>query len=181
MATAAALVAACGGGGDASPASSAPAGAPSPAPAAASTCGLADFAASLLARVNQVRAAGADCRSGGSFGPAAALSWNALLTQAADAHSQDMVAHNFFSHTGSDGSTLGSRVSATGYAWTNLGENIAAGQPSVNVVVDGWMASDGHCSNIMNPAFQEIGVACVPGTTSTAYGTYWTMDLARPR
>jgi uncharacterized protein YkwD len=92
-----------------------------------------------------------------------------------------MVTANFFSHTGSNGSTLAQRVNATGYAWSSLGENIAAGQTSVNSVVDGWIASPGHCANIMNPAFVEMGLACVPGTSSNPYPTYWTMDLAQPR
>jgi hypothetical protein len=39
------------------------------------------------------------------------------LTQAALVHSDDMVANNFFSHTGSDGSSAGQRATAAGYAW----------------------------------------------------------------
>lgn len=140
-----------------------------------------DFEASLLARVNQVRAAGANCGTRGSFAPTGALTWNAQLTQAAAAHSQDMVTNNFFSHTGSNGSSMSARVDATGYAWSNLGENIAAGYGSVTAVMDGWMDSDGHCANVMNPAFTQIGVACIRGTSSNSYGNYWTMDLARPR
>ena len=103
------------------------------------------------------------------------------LTEAAAAHSNDMVFANFFSHTGSDGSTLTSRVDAAGYGWSRLGENIAVGQTTINQVVDGWMASDGHCANIMNAAFRDIGVACVSGRASNTYRSYWTMDLARPR
>jgi uncharacterized protein YkwD len=179
----AALAAGCGGGGDAAAPAQAPTlgPAPAPAPAADTTCALPDFAASALARINQLRAAGATCGANGSFAPAGALASNALLAQAAEAHTRDMVANNFFSHTGSDGSTLGGRVSATGYAWSGVGENIAAGYPTVNAVLDGWMASDGHCANLMNPSFSEIGLSCVPGTSSDTYGNYWTMDLAKPR
>jgi uncharacterized protein YkwD len=134
-----------------------------------------------MARVNQWRASGANCGSQGSFGPAPALTWNSLLAQAATGHSQDMVDHNFFSHTGFNGSTLGQRIDATGYAWSWIGENIAAGQTTVNQVVDGWIASPGHCANIMNPNFVHVGVACVRGTSANTYPTYWTMDLAKPR
>lgn len=187
-----ALLASCGGGG--SDASNAPAQAPSPVapgassptgpvpePATTGTCNLPNFAAAMLTRVNQYRAAGASCGSQGSFAPAPALTWNLMLTQAADSHSNDMVALNFFSHTGSSGSSAGQRISAAGYTWNTYGENIAAGQASINEVVDGWMASAGHCANIMNAAFVDIGVACVPGTASTTYRTYWTMDLGRAR
>jgi len=146
----------------------------------ASSCNLPDFASSALARINQWRASGADCGSEGRFGPAPAVAWNDALTQAALGHSQDMVAHNFFSHTGSSGSTMGQRITVAGYAWSAAGENIAAGQTSVNSVVDGWIASPGHCANIMNAAYVHIGLACVPGTSANAYPTYWTLDLAKP-
>jgi uncharacterized protein YkwD len=183
-------LAACGGGGD-SPATPAAAGpavpvptVPGPGGGAASgtgTCNLADFATSVLARVNQYRAAGANCGSGGNFAAAPALAWNLPLTQAADAHSRDMVANNFFNHTGANGSNAGERISAAGYSWSTYGENIAAGQSSINQVVDGWMASAGHCANIMTAAFADIGVACVTGNASTTYSTYWTMELGKSR
>jgi uncharacterized protein YkwD len=171
------LLTACGGGGgDAPAAPEAP-----EAPAVTATCGLADFEASVIARVNQLRAAGADCRSGGNFGPAAALTWNDRLAQAAAGHSQDMADLNYFSHTSQDGRTLGDRATEAGYAWSTVGENIAAGYSSVNGVMDAWMESDGHCANIMKPDFTEVGVACVPGTASNTYSSYWTMNLGRPR
>ncbi len=47
--------------------------------------------------------------------------------------------------------------------------------------MDGWIASPGHCANLMNAGFAEIGVACVPGGAGATYSTYWTMDLGRPR
>ena len=146
-----------------------------------STCNIPDFATSALARINQLRAAGADCRTSGSFAPAAALTWSPLLTQSSEVESQDMVANNFFSHTGSNGSTPDTRVNATGYTWSDLGENIAAGYPTIDAVMTGWMASDGHCANLMNPDMQDVGLACVLGTAANHYSHYWTMDLAKPR
>ena len=80
-----------------------------------------------------------------------------------------------------DGRTLGDRVSAAGYAWSSLGENIAAGYPGIDAVMDGWIASPGHCANLMNAGFTEVGVVCVPGAAGATYSTYWTMDLGRPR
>jgi uncharacterized protein YkwD len=162
---------ACGGGGDAATTVIAPA---SPA---TSTCNIPNFSTTLLARLNAVRAAGADCHSEGVKAPAPPLTWNLLLTQAAEAHTQDMVAKNYFSHAGSDGSTLANRVDLTGYRWNALGENIAAGYSSIDAVVTGLMASDGHCTNIMEPAFAEVGTVCVPGTSANVYGNYWTMDF----
>jgi uncharacterized protein YkwD len=170
-------LAACGGGDPQTP--SAPAGLQPNA--SASTCGLADFQASALARVNQYRAAGASCGTAGPFAPSAALRWNAALTQAAEVHSQDMKANNFFSHTGFTGSTLAQRINATGYAWSAIAENIAAGQITMNQVIDGWMGSDGHCANLMNPNLIDIGLVCVAGAAGNAYTTYWTMDLGKPQ
>ena len=131
-------------------------------------------------RINQYRAAGASCRTAGQFAAAPPLTWNAKLTQAATGHSQDMAAQNYFSHTSLDGRTLADRINATSYLWSTIGENIAAGYPTVNAVVDGWMASDGHCANVMNPNFSEMGLACI-ASSSSAYSTYWTMDAGRPR
>ncbi len=182
-----ALLASCGGGGDSASPTVGGAGAvanpaaSAPATSVGSTCNLADFRASLLARINQVRASGADCGSDGVFGAAAPLAWNDKLTAAADGHSHDMAAKNYFSHTSADGRTLADRVDAIGYAWSSLGENIAAGYPGINAVMDGWISSPGHCANLMNAGFVEVGVACVPGAAGNTYSTYWTMDLGRPR
>lgn len=174
-------LAACGGGGSSSAPATAVAPAASAVAGATSTCGLANFQAGSLALVNQARAAGASCGARGSFAPAPALTWNALLTQAAEGHSQDMVAHNFFAHDSFDGRTFDQRITAAGYTWSRAAENIAAGQQTIAQVMAGWMASDGHCANIMNPLLTEIGMVCVSGNASTAYGTYWTMDLGTPR
>lgn len=190
-----ALLAACGGGDDPAAAEPAAAGLSSADPvppdpvdpvdpvattAALATCGLPDFQARLLARVNTLRAAGASCGSAGSFGPAGALAWDGQLDQAAAGHARDMATQDYFSHTSLDGRSMADRIDATGYDWRNLGENIAAGPGSVDAVVDGWRASDGHCANLMNPAFTEFAVACVAGDGST-YRSYWVMNLARPR
>jgi uncharacterized protein YkwD len=147
---------------------------------AGSVCALANFQAEMMQRINAYRARGASCGSYGSFGPTTALAWNDLLQSAATRHSKDMAGKNFFSHTGSDGSSAGTRITQAGYAWSTWGENIAAGYGTVQAVVDGWMASPGHCANLMKPAFRHVGVACVNNSTST-YKKYWTLDLAAPR
>lgn len=84
------------------------------------------------------------------------------------------------SHTGSDGSTFAQRITAAGYVWSQAAENIAAGQTSIDEVMTGWMGSDGHCANIMDPNLTDIGVVCV-SAPSNKYLTYWTMDLGKPR
>ena len=151
------------------------------APPTSATCGSPDFRAVALARINKVRAAGANCRGEGRFAPAGPLAWNDKLAQVAAQHSRDMSSHNFFSHDGRDGRNQRQRIDAAGYAWKSIGENIEAGSTSVGEAIDRWMASDHHCANIMNPAFTELGLACARGAPQDTYETYWTMELGRPR
>lgn len=183
------VLAGCGGGGDEadSAAPAAPSTTPAPAPppdttaGTRATCDLPDVEAQALALVNAYRAAGASCGSAGSFAAAPPLAWNAALTQASLAHSDDMVAFDFVGHTGSDGSSAGDRATAAGYLWQSWGENVAAGQPTLAVVMAGWMASPGHCANIMRAGFRDIGLACVKGGAGNTYRTYWTMTLGSAR
>jgi uncharacterized protein YkwD len=172
------LLVACGGGGDDAVVATSPAASEPTEPAA--TCGLPRFREETLERVNAVRARGADCGTEGSFGAAPPLQWNDALTSAATAHSTDMAMRDYFSHTSPEGGTMADRVNAAGYRWNLLAENIAAGQRSIQGVIDGWIDSDGHCANVMNPSLREIGMACV-SSDSASYPTYWTMNLGRPR
>ena len=126
----------------------------------------------MLAAVNQHRAEGHDC-GGTYYAPAAPLVWNGRLEVAATIHSLDMAAHDHFNHVGTDGSTVGDRVRREGYAWRRVGENIARYQDSVEEVVADWMASPGHCANLMNPSYVEFGAA--------EQEQYWTQVFARPR
>jgi uncharacterized protein YkwD len=155
--------------------------APAPAPTTAGTCGLPNFNADTLRLVNEFRAAPRNCGSAGNFAAAGPLAWNAKLTQSSLGHSNDMATLNFFSHTSADGRTLADRVNATGYAWSAIAENIAAGYTTVPSVMTAWEGSPGHCANLMNPNLSEIGMACVPGTSGSTYSHYWTMDLGKPR
>ncbi|MDB5942929.1 MAG: cysteine-rich secretory family protein [Ramlibacter sp.] len=129
----------------------------------------------MLQQVNQARASGQVC--GTQIMPAVpALAWNDVLFSAAARHSQDMADRNYFSHDTPEGVSFSQRLTAVGYAYSAAGENIAAGQTSVSQVMAGWLASEGHCRNIMQPVFREVGVACV-AKSGTTYGTYWSMEL----
>ena len=146
---------------------------------AGTSCNLPDFRNSLLQQINAARAVARSC--GGTAMPAVGpLAWNDALFSAAARHSTDMATNNYFSHTGLDGRTASQRIAAEGYAWSWVGENIAAGQTSVSTVMSGWLASAGHCANIMRAEYQDVGVSCVQ-RSGTTYGRYWTMALARPR
>jgi uncharacterized protein YkwD len=132
----------------------------------------------VLRLVNQARAAGRNCGGGyGYFGPTHRVIWDGRLAQAAQRHSRDMASHNFFSHTGSDGTQVDDRIDDTGYDWRTCGENIAAGYGTIRAVVNAWLASPGHCANIMDPDFQEMGLGKASNAGSD-YGTYWTQVFA---
>lgn len=90
---------------------------------------------------------------------APALKLNSKLNSAASVHANDMARKRFMSHTGSDGSSMGTRVSRAGYRWTAVGENVANGQGSANEVMRSWMNSKGHRDNILSRGFTEMGYA----------------------
>ncbi|WP_282083643.1 CAP domain-containing protein [Streptomyces tendae] len=100
-----------------------------------------------------------------------ALAVDARLTTAAQAHSADMVARDFYSHTDPDGGKPWDRAAAAGAARRTVGENIACGQRSPADVVEGWMNSPGHRANILKSDFTRIGVGLAGGGRA---GTYWT-------
>ena len=126
----------------------------------------------MLTAVNAVRAEGATCGDR-RMAPAAPLIWDSRLEAAAERHSRDMAEHGHFDHRGSDGLGTGERVRRAGYDWRVVGENIAAHQRTVAEVVGDWVESEGHCRQIMDPGFQEIGAAEVDG--------YWTQVFGVPR
>jgi uncharacterized protein YkwD len=126
---------------------------------------------SMLDAVNRLRAKG--CHCGGQYmPPTKPLTWNARLERAALAHANDMERNGFFDHRGSDGSRVGERVKKTGYNWRAVAENIAAGYGSFNETLLAWKASPGHCLNLMNSSYTEMGVASV--------GEIWVQDFGRP-
>jgi uncharacterized protein YkwD len=140
--------------------------------------GVADIRDAFLAAVNEARSVGQVCGVT-PHGPVPPVSWSENLAMAAYLHSEDMVLNNFFGHTGSDGSSAGQRISRQGYPWRTYGENIAVGYPTVSSVIQGWLGSEGHCENLMNPAFTEIGAGYAIGPFGgNPAGRYWTFDLA---
>ncbi|WP_347912042.1 CAP domain-containing protein [Pseudomonas grandcourensis] len=126
----------------------------------------------LLIELNAARAKPRQCGTQ-SFNATAPLAWNATLATAAEGNSRSMANNNYFDHKDRDGRTPGDRAELAGYDFQQIGENIAAGQDSVRKVVEGWLTSPGHCANLMNPQFRELGAAYATDPKSDA-GIYWT-------
>jgi uncharacterized protein YkwD len=138
-----------------------------------------DVARRVLELANEARSRSRRCGSK-SFAAAPPLTVSAKLARAALEHSQDMARHNVFDHEGTDGSTPPQRATRSGYAWRTVGENIAAGATSADEVMEGWLASPGHCENLMDPRFTETGIGYVVDARSES-GVYWTQMFAVPR
>jgi uncharacterized protein YkwD len=133
----------------------------------------------VLRLVNAARAQARRC-GGTSYKAAPPLQLSAMLTRAALIHAQDMARHDHFEHVGTDGSTPAERIARVGYRWRTVAENIAAGAPTAESVVDGWIKSPGHCANIMGAHYKEMGIAFATESKSDA-GIYWSQEFATSR
>jgi uncharacterized protein YkwD len=131
----------------------------------------------VLALTNDYRADDQDCGTEGEKDAAGDLTLNDLLSEAAQGHAEDMAEGEFLSHTGSDGSTISDRVDAVGYAFVLAGENAAYGQDTSEEVVAGWLDSDGHCANMMNEYFTELGVGFAESDSGV---NYWVQVFGLP-
>jgi len=131
---------------------------PAPSPVSG---GVAD---QVLALVNNERAK-AGCRS---------VKASSALQRAAQGHSADMAAKDYFSHDSQDGRSFADRIRAAGYSGGSIAENIAAGQSTASSVMKGWMNSSGHRANILNCSYSALGVGYAKGGS---YGYYWTQDF----
>ena len=129
-----------------------------------------DFETQVVVLINQERAAV-------GLPP---LRIDTRLQNAARRHSEDMAVHDFFSHTGSDGTKSWDRATQEGYIWTSFGENIAAGQTTPEQVVAAWMAStSGHKELILDNTKEHIGVGFVylDDGNPVDWDHYWTADI----
>lgn len=132
----------------------------------------------VLRLVNEARSRGRRCGAE-RFAPAAPLAPSQLLDEAARRHARDMARHDYFDHAGRDGSRPKQRLARLGYRSRLTGENIAYGPESAEEVVAGWLASPGHCANIMEPRIREMGVGFAVERSRGAI--YWVQTLAWPK
>lgn len=109
-------------------------------------------------------------------GDVAPLSMSSKLQAAAQAYAEHLAADGQFSHT--DGSQLGDRITAAGYQWSAVGENLGLGQRSPAQIVAAWMASPGHRANMLNPDYVDVGVGIA---TRPDGQIIWCLDLGAPQ
>lgn len=132
-----------------------------------------DTIAAVVAKTNQFR------RQNGLSD----LTLNDQLTEAAQQQSVNMARQDFFDHTDKAGKKVSDRVTATGYNWVLVAENIAAGQRTAEEVVQAWIKSPGHRANMLKPDLQDIGVGYVylgNDTGEVNFHSYWTQVFGTP-
>jgi uncharacterized protein YkwD len=135
--------------------------------AAAAQAEAAEFHAAMLKAVNEERAKQ-------SLGK---LCYNKKLQAAAQLHSEDQAQTGKMTHTGSDGSSAGKRVTAQQFQWSGVAENVAAGQTDVASVMSRWMKSDGHRRNIMSADYKFFGMGYAYNANDE-YKHHWTQNFA---
>jgi uncharacterized protein YkwD len=133
--------------------------------------------ARVVALVNAARSHGHRCGRE-RFPAAPPLRVSRQLDDAAGGHARDMARRKYFEHRGSDGSEPRDRVRRAGYQSRLTGENIALGPESAEEVVAGWLDSPGHCANIMDSRFEEIGVGLATGRGRGQ--VYWVQNFGSP-
>jgi uncharacterized protein YkwD len=133
----------------------------------------------VLELTNEARSRPRRCGST-AFAAASPLEPAPELDKAALGHAQDMATRDYFSHKGRDGSTPAQRATRAGYRWRSIGENIAAGPATAEIVVRGWLESPDHCANLMSPRYTAMGIAYAVNPASKL-GIYWAQMFGAPR
>ncbi|HLF96111.1 MAG TPA: CAP domain-containing protein [Methylococcaceae bacterium] len=130
------------------------------------------IAGELVRDINAIRAEPRQC--GAIHYPAAPeLTWNEVLFQVAQRHSDDMARRDYFSHVTPEGLTPGQRAAAAGYSWSSQAENIGVGPVSVKDVLRMWLTSPMHCQAMMKREYQDVALACAVGKGKLL----WTLEL----
>lgn len=93
----------------------------------------------------------------------APVSENAALDKAASLKAQNMFAENYWAHFAPSGKTPWDFILGAGYRFTFAGENLAKNFSDSSEIVKAWMASPTHRENLLNPKYQDIGIAVEEG------------------
>ncbi len=119
------------------------------------------------------------------------LAFNSLLNASSREQSLYMASAGVQTHNSADGTTFDQRITAEGYQWSGVGENIYAYAENpyfghVGLMADWGVPSLDHRANVMNdnptyPTFREIGISCVPSSIESFGPLVITEDFGTPR
>ena len=134
--------------------------------------------AEMLGAVNRARARTQTCGDA-TMQAVPALEWSQVLAQSASNHSSDQATRQTMTHRGADGSSVAQRVTNAGYAWRAVGENVysASWHAGAEEAVRAWLASPGHCRNLMSANYTHLGA----GFADSGKQRYWTQVFAAPQ
>ena len=101
----------------------------------------------------------------------AALHANPRLMRAAQLQADQMAQAGRMAHELPDARypRTEDRIAAANYRWKTVGENVAFGQANASKVLDAWMHSRGHRTNILNSTFTEMGAGYAVDRTGRPY------------
>jgi uncharacterized protein YkwD len=110
------------------------------------------------------------------------LSENVRLARAAYLHAKEQMAENALNHSSLNGDSVSDRVSAQGYSWSFVAENLAAGRETAQETLVDWINSPGHNRNLFTKQATEFGAAYVsrPRKSQNDLGHFWVLVLAAP-
>jgi hypothetical protein len=91
------------------------------------------------------------------------LTYNEKLADAARRKAANMFSENYWAHNSPSGKSPWVWFKEAGYNYIYAGENLAKDFGDTSRMMSAWMASPTHKENIVNPKYQEIGIAVVPG------------------
>ena len=104
-----------------------------------------------------------------------------VLDRVAQAYADDMLKRSHYGHVDPEGLTVRERAYAGGYDLRFIAENLAAGQPTVDEAMDGWMNSEKHRDNILSKIYTEAGFGLAIGHNKRGYQIIWVQVFGRPR
>jgi uncharacterized protein YkwD len=99
------------------------------------------------------------------------------LTKAAQAKANDMALRNYWSHNTPAGNPPWTFVTATGYSYQKLGENLAAGFSDSQTTINGWLASPEHRENMLDADYTEVGFGYANNPNYTSTGNQGPMTI----
>ena len=129
--------------------------------------------------VNEAREQGHRCGNR-SWPRASPVRLSTTLSEVARQHARDMASHHYFEHQDLNGRSPADRVKAAGYGEQRVAENMAYGTLSIEDAIAGWLKSPGHCENVMEPRFKEMGIAFVEDSGERRK-LYWVQVFADPK
>lgn len=91
------------------------------------------------------------------------LKFNDKLNEAAKEKAKDMFEHNYFKHDSPTGIEPWDWIRGAGYDYKYAGENLAIRFKNIENAHTALMESPLHKKNIVNPKFDEIGIAIIEG------------------